>query len=214
MRYVVSVIAGLAVALALFLLMHTLIGGGQEIAKPEDSGKVVNFIRIREEQMTQTKDRRKPPEPEEPEEPPPPPKLAMQTPEQAPTTPLDIETPNLDIAIGAGGSGPYIGSWQAGDASAEGDVVPIVKINPQWPREALVKGIEGFVELEFTIQPDGTVADVEVLNAEPRRLFVRDAIRAVLKWKFKPRIVDGQPVSRRATQRIEFKLEDLQQGAQ
>ncbi len=212
MRYIVSVFAGLVVALLLFLLMHTLIGANQGFDKAVDSGKIVNFIRIREDELTQTKDRRKPPPPEKPEEPPPPPKLVVQNQDQPPPTPLDIETPNIDVSA-AGGSGPYIGAWSPGDRSAEGDVVPIVKINPQWPREALLNGIEGFVEVEFTIQPDGTVADVKVLNAEPRRLFVRNAIRAILKWKFKPRIVDGQPVARRATQRIEFKLEDLQQGS-
>jgi protein TonB len=209
MRYVISVFAGLMVALLLFLLMHSLIAGGEGFEKAADTGKIVNFIRIREDELTQTKERRKPPPPEKPEEPPPPPKLVVQNPEKVPQTQLDIETPDISVPIG-GGSGPYIGAWSPGQAAAEGDVVPIVKIDPQWPREALLNGIEGFVEVEFTITPDGSVADVEVLNAEPRRLFVRDAIRAVLKWKFKPRIIDGQAVARRATQRIEFKLEDIQ----
>jgi protein TonB len=209
MRYVISVFAGLVVALLLFLLMHSLISGGEGFAKTDDAGKIVNFIRIREDELTETKERRKPPPPEKPKEPPPPPKLVVQNQDKPPPTPLDMETPDIDVPIG-GGSGPYIGAWSPGQASAEGDVVPIVKIDPQWPREALLNGIEGFVEVEFTITPDGSVADVEVLNAEPRRLFVRDAIRAVLKWKFKPRIVDGQAVAWRATQRIEFKLEDIQ----
>ncbi|CAN5234766.1 energy transducer TonB [soil metagenome] len=208
MRYAISVIAGLVVALLLFLLMHSLISGGEGFDKDVDSGQMVNFIRVKEDQLIKTKDREPPPKPEKPKEPPPPPKLVVSKQDQPPPQPLDIETPNFDAS--AGGSGPYIGAWNPGDRSAEGDVVPIVKINPQWPREALLNGIEGFVEVEFTIQPDGTVADVQVINAEPRRLFVRNAIRAILKWKFKPRIIDGQPTSRRATQKIEFKLDELQ----
>jgi protein TonB len=39
-------------------------------------------------------------------------------------------------------------------------------------------------------------------------LFDREAIRAILKWKFKPRVVDGEAVERRATQTIDFKLEN------
>lgn len=209
MKFVVSVFAGLVMALLLFLLMHSLISGRQGFNTGADAGKIVNFIRIKEDDIIDVKNRKPPPPPEKPKEPPPPPKLVVQNEDKPPPQRLDIETPDVSVPIG-GGSGPYIGAWNPGDQAAEGDVIPIVKIDPQWPREALLNGIEGFVEVEFTITPDGSVADVEVLNAEPRRLFVRDAIRAVLKWKFKPRIVDGKPVARRATQRIEFKLEDIQ----
>ena len=86
-------------------------------------------------------------------------------------------------------------------------MIPIVRIDPQWPREALLEGIQGWVEVEFTILPDGSVADPRVVNSEPRRVFDRNALRAILRWKFKPRIVDGQPVSRQATQRIDFILD-------
>ncbi|MEN8718672.1 MAG: energy transducer TonB, partial [Oceanococcaceae bacterium] len=66
--------------------------------------------------------------------------------------------------------------------------------------------IEGWVKLEFTINPDGTVSDPRVVEAQPRRVFDSEARRAILKWKFKPRVVDGKPVAHRATQTIEFKL--------
>ena len=95
----------------------------------------------------------------------------------------------------------------AGDPAAEGDVIPIVRIDPQWPREALIEGIEGWVLVEFTITADGSVKDVKVLESEPRRVFNRNAIRAILKWKFKPRIIGGTAVERQATQRIDFKLD-------
>jgi protein TonB len=130
--------------------------------------------------------------------------LTVAKQDQPPPTPLDMETPDIDM--GFSGSGPYLGSWRAGDAAAEGDVIPIVRIEPQYPREALLKGIEGWVKIQFTIREDGTVDNPTVLGAEPRRLFNRAAIRAILRWKFKPRIVDGRPVSRIAEQVIEFKL--------
>lgn len=86
------------------------------------------------------------------------------------------------------------------------DVVPILKVTPNWPRKALEKGIEGFVELEFTIQPDGTVTDVEVVNAGPGKLFVSSSTYAILKWEFTPLTIDGQALARRATQRFDFLL--------
>ena len=84
--------------------------------------------------------------------------------------------------------------------------MPIVRINPQWPREALVEGIEGYVIVEVTLAADGSVRGVVVMESVPRRLFDRNVIRAVLKWKFKPRIVNGVPVERKAIQRLDFNL--------
>ena len=63
------------------------------------------------------------------------------------------------------------------------------------------------IGVEFTIMEDGSVANPSVIDAEPKRLFNRNAIRAILRWKFKPRIVDGQPVQRQAEQVIEFTLD-------
>ena len=89
-------------------------------------------------------------------------------------------------------------------------MIPIVRINPQYPRDALMAGTEGFVEIEFTIMENGTVANAEVIRSEPRRIFNRAALRAIYRWKFKPRIIDGVPVQRRARQTIEFNMEPLE----
>lgn len=95
------------------------------------------------------------------------------------------------------------------DANAgEGEAVPIVRIDPQWPREALMDGTEGYVRCEVLIGPDGSVLDVRVLEAAPGRLFVRNAVRAVRRWKFKPRIVDGIAVERWAMTSIVFELDN------
>ena len=70
-----------------------------------------------------------------------------------------------------------------------------------------MKGQEGWVKIEFTITETGTVKSPRVIDAEPPRVFNREAIRAILKWKFKPRVVDGVAVERLATQTIDFNLE-------
>ena len=62
--------------------------------------------------------------------------------------------------------------------------------------------------VEVLIAADGSVASAVVVES-PRRMFDRNVIRAVLKWKFKPRIVNGVPVERRAIQRLDFNLDDL-----
>ena len=86
------------------------------------------------------------------------------------------------------------------------EAVPIVRIDPQYPREALMDGTEGYVKFRVLIGPDGGVLDVKVTEAAPDRLFVRNALRAVRRWKFKPRIVDGVAVERWATTSIIFEL--------
>jgi protein TonB len=205
MRFFVAAGAGIAVSLLLFLLMHTLISGEQEFADADRVGGVVDFVRIREDEITRLKERVPPEEPPPPDRPPPPPQIKLADTSKPPPTALDIEMPAVSVPVSMG-NGPYLGQWSPEDPAAEGDVVPIVRIDPQWPREALLEGTEGWVEVEFTILPDGSVADPTVLASEPPRLFDRSARNAILRWKFKPRIVEGQAVARRAVQRIDFVL--------
>ena len=93
-------------------------------------------------------------------------------------------------------------------AQGDGELIALVKIAPRYPRKAAMAKKEGWVKVEFTVTELGTVRDAKVVDADPRRLFDRAAKQAILKWKFKPRIVDGKAVSRRAVQVIEFKLVD------
>jgi protein TonB len=171
--------------------------------------KLLDFVRVEPNDYVQVKERRLPRKPPPAKRPPPPPKVQVQSDVAVETSPLDFDMPNIEV--GFGGSGPYLGAWR-GPARAgpnqDGDVIPIVRIAPQYPRQALLEGIEGWVRIEFVINPDGTVADPNIMEAEPPRIFNTSALRAILRWKFKPRIVDGKPVPRRGVQVIEFKLEE------
>jgi protein TonB len=91
---------------------------------------------------------------------------------------------------------------------AEGDYLPIVRVAPVYPARALSRGLEGFVDLSFTVTTTGTVKDPIVLQSTSS-LFERAAVRAVLKFKYKPRVVDGVPVEVPGVKtRISFMLED------
>ena len=117
-----------------------------------------------------------------------------------------MDIPEIDIPL-AGGNGLFIGISRQTDLTAEGDIIPVVVIRPMYPREAAMSGIEGWVKVEFTITETGTVKNPRVIDADPQRVFNREAIRAILKWKFKPRVVEGIAVERRATQVIDFTLD-------
>ena len=130
----------------------------------------------------------------------------VRTEQQTQTMPR-MDIPKLDVPL-VGGEGMFIGNFQQVDQTAEGDIVPVVVIRPIYPREAAMSGIEGWVKVEFTITETGTVKDPRVIDAKPARVFNREAIRAILKWKFKPRVVEGVAVERRASQVIDFTLDD------
>jgi len=77
---------------------------------------------------------------------------------------------------------------------------------PDYPPDAVRKHQEGWVEVEFTVMPDGSVSGATVVNANPARVFNSSAIRAVERWTFKPRTENGTPASEKMRRRIEFKL--------
>lgn len=84
-----------------------------------------------------------------------------------------------------------------------GQVAPTSRVNPSYPPRAQRRGMEGFVEVEFVIQRNGSVdgSSIRVTNAQPRRVFDDAAREAIARWQFEP----SQQL-RRATQRIEFQL--------
>ncbi len=71
-------------------------------------------------------------------------------------------------------------------AQAEPELTPTKRVEPEYPREALRAGTEGFVEVEFTVDASGKVESVSVVNAKPSRTFERAAVRAVKQWAFAP----------------------------
>lgn len=204
-RVVISAMLAVGVTLSLFYLMHYLVSNTNQNLN-EGAGTVdIVFREVKLEEQLQEKDRRKPEEPPPPKEPPPPPKMQVENVNQ-PVSPLpDLQTPNLDVPFS--GSGVFLGGLRAGEGMQEGQLIPLVRIQPQYPRRAALAGIEGWVKVEFTITATGGVTDPEVVDSKPPRIFDREAIRAILKWKFKPRVVNGQPVPMRATQTIQFNLD-------
>jgi protein TonB len=75
----------------------------------------------------------------------------------------------------------------------DGEYQPIVKVAPSYPAMAASMGIEGYVVVEFTVTRSGAVKDVVVIESSDE-LFVEAAVQATYKIKYKPRVIDGEPV--------------------
>lgn len=206
LRLSLSAILALGVTLGLFLAMYQLISSGSDRRLELDAIAGIHFGPIEIPDEIVTRSRRKPPRRPPPPEPPPVPKLQVsRMPEPVQDMPR-IEIPDLEVPL-VSGAGMYIGDYRQADQPAEGEIIPVVVIRPMYPRDAAMSGIEGWVKVEFTITEAGTVKDARVIESDPPRVFNREAIRAILKWKFKPRVVEGVAVERQATQVIDFSLD-------
>lgn len=80
-------------------------------------------------------------------------------------------------------------------------------VPPEYPDSARKKKIEGWVEVAFTVTPNGTVEDVQIRNASPADVFEEAAVRAIKQWRFEPVVRNGEKVSQRAMTRLRFAAE-------
>lgn len=213
MRFLVAPFLGLVVALSLFVLDHALIARDVTPGANAVPVNVTNFIRVKRTELVNTKQRELPKKPAPANAPPRRPSFDVEVQQNAPRLPLSVDVPKISIAPSAGG-GPYLGTgWtqpqgeRYASLAIDSEVIPIVRVRPNYPRYAVAKGLQGWVDLEFTILKDGTVSDISVLNAEPKAVFDQSAVASLTKWKFRPRLIAGQPIERRARQRINFYLD-------
>jgi protein TonB len=193
----VSAIAA-TVTFALFWVMQALIGVAGEILE-EKPALQVDFVRLKRDTTPETK-KREIPDRKVPEQPPPPPQMNFSQNLEPDDAMGGIVVPDVSAGM----------ELAAADLSAGGsdrDVVPLVRVEPQYPMSAKQRGVEGWVELRFTITKLGTVTDIVVTASKPGTIFNRAAVQAVSKWKYNPKIDNGTAVDRPGVrQRIKFEL--------
>lgn len=206
LRGPISAFFAAGVTFGLFLFMFKLISSGGLNNEEMDAIAGIHFGPVEIPDEIMTKNRRIPKKPPPPKDPPPPPRMQISKIDQTVEDLPAMDMPDLDIPMSAG-EGMYIGNFATVDKTEEGDIIPVVLVRPMYPREAAMRGQEGWVKVEFTITAAGTVKDPRVVDAKPPGIFNREAIRAILRWKFKPRVIDGVAVDRPATQIIDFNLD-------
>ena len=187
-----------ATTFGLFAFMAYLVNNDQ-VLPPELLPKViVEVAQLPEERPPETK-------PPFKNDPPPTPKPMPRT-FEAPVETLvegDYHYNNGPIKLPAGNAKLSFGG-QTGDNDAR----PVVRINPKYPADAARDGIEGWVKLRFDINAVGGVSNIEVIDAEPKRVFDKAARQALRKWKYRAKSEDGKTVSQQGlTVQLEFKMD-------
>jgi len=185
-RLIIGVVFGLIVTAALFWTMQYLIETADRELNEGASGSLVDFVRLKRDESIQRR-QLKPKKPPPPDAPPP----------QPPTPQPDNLNPNAEkIAISAAPVETDIemsGGFSLG--VGEGDYLPIVKVAPIYPQRALSRGVEGYCVVQYTVTKQGTIRDPFVIEDQcTSSLFHRASIQAALKFKYKPRVIDGQAV--------------------
>jgi len=138
-----------------------------------------------------------------PAAPPPPAPAAAPPPVETAAAPPPATRPANATASATPAAAPAAAAPSGGESRA----AEVVKTTPpDYPPDAVRKHQEGWVEVEFTVMPDGTVANATVVNANPARIFNSAALRAVERWTFKPRTDNGTPTQEKMRRRIEFKF--------
>jgi protein TonB len=203
MRLLIGLLSALLINLALFWLLEAMLGE-KEVALPTiPAMDLVNFVRLAK---APEPPEAQPPREEQPQEPPSVPQQRQVAPMQSLSPPTqDWSMPEIDMPLNLSG-GPYLGTRPEIPTTLAAEPVPRMRFPPRYPQRALVRRVEGKVVLEFTINPDGSVSDARVVEADPPGYFEQSALRAITRWEFHPKVVAGRPVSRTARQTITYTL--------
>jgi protein TonB len=183
-RLMMSLGFGASVTIALFYFMQALIATGAALEER------VNVIRIIDATMPEivmevVREVERPEEIEQIDQPPPeaPDRNINMDGDSSLNISRDVVDVDLDLDIGAAGLG-----------ATDGEMLPLVNIQPTYPTRAAQRGIEGWAQVSFTVTETGGVRDVIVVDAEPAGMFDQSSVRAAERFRFQPRVVNGQPV--------------------
>lgn len=75
---------------------------------------------------------------------------------------------------------------------ADGAQLPIVRVQPSYPRSAITRGLEGYTLVEFDVWTDGSVRNPRIIESFPRAVFDASSLKAIARFRYKPRVENGE----------------------
>jgi len=199
MNNVIRLITGLpgavVVTAGIFLILATVISSRDDVQLSEDRSVQINVTRQLQDTETQATEDFQRPVLDQP--PPPPPTVTDQDfrPEMSVQVGALPDLSGVDVDIGTG-------------FNPDRDAQPLVRIPPQYPQRCMARADDReSVAVEFDVTPEGTVVNPRVLETTSS-CFNRAAMRAVERWRYNPKIVDGVAEPRVGVRTvIDFELE-------
>ena len=128
---------------------------------------------------------------------PPPAALAQAAPPQVQAPPSIVPEPPAPQDNAAGGANAIVSA---------GTLERLRYVAPEYPKSAREQGTSGWVQLAFDVETDGSVANIAVLDSDPKNVFDAAATAALRRWRYRPVEKNGAPVEQRAQLRIRFAL--------
>lgn len=196
-RYGAAIAIGAGVTFGLLFLMQFMIDMGRGALTERQAVRNVDFVRVERSETVRT-EREKPQKPPE----------AQQQPEMPNNSSSDNFNSSLAVSMSAPSVGGGVDVGGVGIGVSDGEYLPIVKVAPVYPSRALQRGLEGHVVVEYTVTKTGSVRDPKVVESTSS-IFERAALESARKYKYKPRVINGEAVEVPGVQTIiRFELED------
>jgi protein TonB len=181
-RFGIAIGLGATITFGLLFLMQYMIATGRGALNDDTAVRLVDFVRVEREQIIETKQ-------DKPEKPP--------EPEQQPDMPSPDNLDNFNSSLAVSMNAPQLGIGAniggLGFGVSDGEYLPIVKVAPIYPSRAASRGLEGHVIVEYTVTRTGTTRDIVVVESTSS-LFDRAAVDSAAKYKYKPRVINGEAV--------------------
>lgn len=185
-RWAVSMAMAVVITLGLFYFMQALIATGERFDQRVNVVRIVDAT-MPEIELEVIEEIDKPEMIEE---------VVQETPD-TPDRQINLDSgPALNIERASIEVDTSLDISSAGISATDGDYLPLVAIAPQYPTRAAQRGIQGWCLVSFTVDGMGNVVEdsIVVVDAEPQNIFDRSSINAAARFKFQPRVVDGQGV--------------------
>ncbi|MCK6261669.1 energy transducer TonB [Vibrio sp. ZSDE26] len=204
-RVIIAIPIALIVALGLFSFMAWMVQPKYTEKAEQTEPLRFDMVMVEEESLTERR-RRAVPEPPEPLEPPPQVPTSRQQVQSQDMSHTALEMPTLEMETSV--QGLQISLPSIGDVSMDQNAMPLHRVEPTYPARALRRGLEGYVVMHFSIDELGRPTEIEVVEANPPRQFEREAIRALKRWKYQPKVVNDKAVVQQGQSvKLEFKLQ-------
>lgn len=196
MRYPIGLIVGAVFSVTLFWLMWHLVSQPINVSELSKASRI-EFTRMRQDTSVETKQQEKVKQ----EKPPPVPQVPQMDFSRGS---VDNNVAQLAPVVDASGAMSKLKM----SAGSDRDIIPLVRIVPDYPPRALSRGLEGWVIVQFTITVTGTVKDAIVVESSSP-IFEAAALKAISRWRYNPKVEEGVAVERRGVQnKLVFQLEN------